>query len=211
MQQYTTVPPVQPGLDLAQALADHDRLVHWVVRRQWLGALPYAEALQVGRLALWQAVQRFDPTRGTAFSSYAVPTIARAVWRAVAQAHPHPQEVLTAHPPQTAPDLDAAAEVALIHAALRRLVAALPKPLATVIVAHYGLTGEPPQTFAAIGQRLGVTRQRVQQLHVEALLWLAHPAHSLTLRQRLDRNTVADYQAYLARRRSWQRARRGAR
>ncbi len=40
---------------------------------------------------------------------------------------------------------------------------------------------------------------------------VADPAHSLSLRQRLDRNTVLDYRAYLARRRAWQAGRRGTR
>jgi hypothetical protein len=33
---------------IAQALAEHERLVHWVVRRQWLGNLSYSEALRAG-------------------------------------------------------------------------------------------------------------------------------------------------------------------
>jgi hypothetical protein len=41
---------------MAQALAEHERLVHWVVRRQWLGELSYAEAVQAGRIALWRAL-----------------------------------------------------------------------------------------------------------------------------------------------------------
>ena len=32
----------------------HDGLVHAVVRRQVLGDLPYAEALQAGRIGLWR-------------------------------------------------------------------------------------------------------------------------------------------------------------
>lgn len=196
------------GSDLAQTMADHERLVHWVVRHQWLGPLPYAEALQVGRIALWRAVQGYDRTRGVAFSTYAVPTISRAIWRAVAQAQPHPLEVLTPHPPQAPPDLDDLAEEREVRQALYRLVHRLPQPLQQVVVAHYGLAGQEPRSFAHIGQALGVTRQRVQQLHAEAILWLAHPAHSLVLRQRLDCNTSADYRAYLSRRRAWLRARR---
>jgi len=209
MREHTTFPSVRGGPEIVHALAEHKGLVHWVVRRQWLGVLPYAEALHVGRIALWRALQCYDPTRGTAFSTYAVPAIQRAVWRAVAQAQPHPQEVLTPNPPQQeTPDLDQAAERALIHQALYRLVARLPHPLDYVIVTRYGLHGRPAQTFAAIGRALGVTRQRAHQLHTEALLWLAHPAHSLALRKLLDKNTVADYQAYLARLRAWLRARR---
>ena len=61
----------------------HDGLVHAVVRRQVLGDLPYAEALQAGRIGLWRAIMRFDPSRGYAFSTYAWPSIVHHVWRAV--------------------------------------------------------------------------------------------------------------------------------
>lgn len=148
------------------------------------------------------------PPAGCAFSTYAVPAIQRAVWHAVDQARPNPREVLTSHPPRSAPDLDQVAQHALVRQALHCLVARLPQPLRYVIVAHYGLVDEEPQTCAAIGRTLGVTHQRVSQLHIEALLWLAHPAHSLTLRQCLGCNSRADYQAYLVRLHNWQRARR---
>jgi len=137
--------------DISQAMAQHEGLVHWVVRRQWLGSLSYAEALQAGRIGLWRALQGYDPSRGTAFSTYAVPAIARAIWRAVAQAQPHPQELLTPQPPQEAPDLEEEAKRALVYEALHRLVARLPRPLDYVIVARYGLYGRLPQTFTAIG------------------------------------------------------------
>ena len=61
----------------------HDGLVHAVVRRQVLGDLPYAEALQAGRIGLWRAILRFEPERGHAFSTYAWPSIVHHVWRAV--------------------------------------------------------------------------------------------------------------------------------
>lgn len=211
MEQYTPHSSDRHTAGIAQALAQHKGLVHWVVRRQWLGSLPFAEALQIGRIALWRALERFDPSRGTKFSTYAVPTIERHIWRAVARARPHPQEILTSHPPQESPDLDEGVERALLQEALHRLVARLPRRLAYVIVVRYGLAGCPPQTFRTIGESLGVTRQRAHQLHTEALIWLAHPARSLQIRRLLDRNTVADYQAYLAHLRRWQRRRRKAR
>lgn len=208
MQDCTTTSSSRHMPDLTPVLAEHEGLVHWVVQRQWLGELPYAEALHRGRIALWRALRGYDPRRGCAFSTYAVPAIQRAVWHAVDQARANPWEVLTPHPPRSAPDLDQMAQQALVCQALYRLVAQLPQPLRYVIVAHYGLVDGEPQTCATIGQALGLTRQRVSQLHIEALLWLAHPAHSLTLRQRLGCNTVADYRAYLVRQRAWQRARR---
>ena len=59
MEHNTTLCPVRQALTVDQRLAKHERLVHWVVHRQWLGDLRYAAAVQAGRLALWQAVQGF--------------------------------------------------------------------------------------------------------------------------------------------------------
>jgi len=208
MEQDTTLGGGGHALGMDQLLAAHERLVHWVVHRQWLGELSYVAAVQAGRLALWRAIQGYDPQRGVAFSSYAVPAIRRAVWRAVVEAQPPVREQLQAHPRQASVELEAIVTSRLVAAAVRSLVVQLPERLRTVIVAHYGLAEVPPQTFAAIGQALGVTRPRAQQLHAEALLWLAQPTHSLTLRQLLDRNTTADYRAFLAQQRRWLRRRR---
>lgn len=208
MAQYTPSLSVRHIAALVQALAEHEGLVQWVVRQQWLGELSFAEALQAGRLALWQALLHYDAGRGSAFSSYAVPAIQRAVWRAVRQARPAPQELLTAQPPQQSPDLEEGLERVFVQESLRHALSRLPQRLAFVLVARYGLQGNPPQTFTAIGQFLGLTRQRAQQLHQEALLWLAHPARSLSLRQLLACNSRADYRSYLSRLRRWQRARR---
>jgi DNA-directed RNA polymerase specialized sigma subunit len=65
--------------DVGAELLRHEGLVHAVVRCQWLGYLNYAEALQAGRIGLWQALLRYDPAGGTAFSTYAWPAIARQV------------------------------------------------------------------------------------------------------------------------------------
>jgi RNA polymerase sigma factor (sigma-70 family) len=206
MSKYSTSP-------VDRHIAQHEKLVHWVVHRQWLGPLPYLEAVQAGRIGLWRALQRYDLGRGHAFSTYAVPAIQRAVWRAVAQAQSHESLPCASCPPAPYFPLDTEQalneiEHLLVRDALYELVGSLSSRLAYVIVARYGLSGDAPQTWPAIAQALHVTRQRVQQLHTEALLWLAHPAHSLRLRRLLERNTVADYRVYLARLRAWQRANR---
>jgi len=51
----------------------------------------------------------------------------------------------------------------------------------------------------------------VRQLEQAALAWLRHPAHSLTLRQLVGRNTAADYRQALALNAAWRRARKGRR
>ena len=63
------------GSALDALMARHHGLVHAVLRRQCGGSLSYDERLQAGRIGLWPALVGYDPKRGTAFSTYAWPTI----------------------------------------------------------------------------------------------------------------------------------------
>lgn len=195
---------------LNRLMAEHDRLVHDVVRKQFLGPLSFADALHAGRIGLWHAIMGFDPQRGLAFSTYAWPCIAHAVWAAVKAADRPPPLVLP--PPSVAcadADPASATESLAIQAVLHDLVACLPNHLRAVVVAHYGLGDEPPLSFACIGARIGLSKQRIHQVHVEALIWLRQPAHSQQLRALLDHHTLADYERADAQAQAWRRQRRG--
>jgi RNA polymerase primary sigma factor len=63
-------------------------------------------------------------------------------------------------------------EARLSRHELRREIEALPERERRVVELHYGLEGEP-ETLAAIGRRLGLTRERVRQLEAHALSVLA--------------------------------------
>ena len=213
VSECITAGPFLSAAELAAQMAAHDRLVGWVVRRQRLGPLGFAEALQAGRIGLWHALRGYDPARGTCFSTYAVPAIARAVWDEVAAASPVPIPL-----PPAGTDRSAASDPsedlhqAQVRATLHTMVEQLPSRLRTVVVAHYGLDETLPQTFAQIGHPWGVSRQRVHQLHVAALLWLAHPATSGALRRLVERQQRSDYQQTLARQHHRaRRTRRGSR
>jgi len=201
VSEYTTIASGRgnPITITAEQMARHERLVQWVVRRQWLGDLSFQDALHEGRIGLWSALRHYDPQRGTAFSSYAVPAIAHAVWRAVALQNRLSHLDLPRTPWVNDSSQLETLDRAQVDAALHGLAAQLPPRLRHIIVVHHGLDGSPAQTFAAIGRALGVSRQRVHQLHVQALLWLAHPAHSLWLRRLLGRHSRRDYQRALAR------------
>ena len=195
---------------LNRLMAEHDGLVQTVVRRQFRGTVPFADVLQAGRIGLWPAIMGFDPDRGYAFSSYACPCIARQVWRAVQQARSDDQRRrqerdALAQVAALSPDGDplAAAEAAAISAALVDLVARLPHHLHQVIVLHAGWDGHPPQSLASIGRSVGLTRERIRQLHVEALIWLRQPAHSQQLRSLLGRHALADYESAQAQSDTW--------
>jgi RNA polymerase sigma factor (sigma-70 family) len=197
---------------LDDQLAAHEGLVRLVVRRQQRGALPFADALHAGRLGLWRALLGYDRERGTCFSTYAVPAIKHAVWRAVAQAAPGVE-----------PDIggvvepswweDPADEVhrAVVRGAVRALVAQLPPGPRRIVAAHHGLDGGAPVSLAALGRHLGVSRQRVHAVYQAALIWLAQPERSRAVRELVGRQSRTDYQQTLARARRLARTRRGER
>jgi RNA polymerase sigma factor (sigma-70 family) len=195
---------------LNRLMITHERLVHAVVRRQVLGYLPFAEALQAGRIGLWHAILGFKPHRGLAFSTYAWKVIMHQVWREVKLAGRW-QEQVAQHLPLKAicpsepgaEDPALAWEAEVIRCAVWDLVARLPETLHLVIIARYGLTGERRATWSQIGALLGYSRERARQWHSEALVWLRHPAHSQQVRSLLGRHTLADYEVAEAQAQDW--------
>lgn len=212
MEESTRGPTRQPGGAVETALAAHEGLVRWVVRRQQRGTLRFADALHEGRLGLWRAVLGYDEQRGTRFSTYAVPAIEHAVWRAVAaagsDAEPAPAGVAE---PSWWEDPADALHRAVVGAAVRALVAELPPGPRRIVVAHHGLDGSEPVSLAHLGRELGVSRQRVHAVYQAALVWLAQPERSQALRALVGRQTRTDYQRALGRGRRLARTRRAAR
>jgi RNA polymerase sigma factor (sigma-70 family) len=197
---------------LDDQLAAHEGLVRLVVRRQQRGGLPFVDALHEGRLGLWRALLGYDGQRGTCFSSYAVPAIERAVWRAVAQAAPGVEaDVAGVAEPSWWEDPADEVHRAAVRAAIRALVAELPPGPRRIVVAHHGLDGGAPVSLAALGRQLGVSRQRVHAVYQAALVWLAQPERSRAVRTLVGRQTRTDYQRTLARSRRLARTRRGER
>jgi RNA polymerase sigma factor (sigma-70 family) len=196
-----------------ELMETHDGLVHAVVRRQVLGELPYAEAIQAGRIGLWRAIKGYELDRGCAFSTYAWHSIVHHVWRAV-KVHTRAQRTIHAagcSEWQRIASADPAAIDAAwsVHDTLHELVARLSERLQYVIVARYGLNGQDSRPYREIGKHLGVCGERARQLHTEALVWLRHPAHSQDLRSLLTRHSLADYQWAEAEAQRWLRQRGG--
>jgi len=195
-------------------MARHERLVHLVVQRQWLCTLTYEEGVQEGRRGLWRAILGFDPRRGTAFAAYAYGAIMRYVWGAVKEElrrmrREVPLGVLVLYWYQPGPDPAWQRERREIEQSLQALVKRLPKRLRLVIQNYYGIGGREGHTLRAIGIRLGVCRERVRQLHCEALVWLRQPAHSQELRHLLVRHTQTQYELADRLAQAWLRRRGG--
>jgi RNA polymerase sigma factor (sigma-70 family) len=190
-------------------LRRHEGLVHVVLRRQARGGEAYEDLLQEGRIALWRAVLRFDPQRGVAFSTYAGVAIKRRIWDAVARAN-RPQGWQAVPEP---PDPLMLAEEQLwryqVRAVLTETLGRLPGHWRQVLVAAYGLDGQPPCTLAALGRQFGVTREAVRQWRNHALLLLRLPPFSGRLRTVCEQNSRASYARSQALNRAWLRQYRG--
>jgi RNA polymerase sigma factor (sigma-70 family) len=187
------------GDSLNLLLNRHEPLVVYAVNRQNLGDLPMAEAIQVGRIGLWRAIVGYDPNRGYRFSTYAYPAIVHEIWAAV-KAHCEANKKAHAtwewalyFPREEAGPAQRQAEQEL-QVCLKTMVARLPERLQHIIRRRYALEGEQRQTLAEIGQELGLCKERIRQLQVEALVRLRHPAYSQELRELLQRHSQREYE-----------------
>ncbi len=196
---------------LNRLMAQHDRLVHALIRRHGLGPLPYADTLQAGRIGLWHAILRFDPSRGWAFATYAWPSIMRHILRTVKVETRRLRDGMANHRALVHQSTDPAmlVEQQGVPQAIHALVQRLPSRLQQSLTAHYGLAGDPPANFAQIGRQFKVSEERARQLHQEALIWLRQPAHSQTLRSLVGRHSLPDYEALAHLNRCWWRSDRG--
>lgn len=65
-----------------------------------------------------------------------------------------------------------------LHEKLMEIAADLDEREYRIIMCRYGLDGTPPMTLEAIGNEMGVTRERIRQIESKALAKLRHPSHS---------------------------------
>ena len=195
-------------------LLRHERLVHWVVHRQWLYTLPYEAAVQEGRRGLWHAILGFDPERGSKFSTYACPAIMKYVWAGVKaevrrSRREIPTEVLGLYFHENSPDPARLQEWEDVRQSLLALVRQLPEVQAQVIEMHYGLDGQIPLSQPEIARQFGVSQQWINQVEIAALVWLRQPAHSQELRSLLARHDLAQYELADRLAQDWLRRRGG--
>lgn len=198
--------------DCQEALLRENNSLIWVViRKQWIGETDWDDLIQVGRIALWQAIRHYDPQRGVCFSTYACQAIRNQLWQAVAwdskevgwqEAAPRRDQI---------DELEAVWQAAQIHEALDEGLAQLSERQRQVIELYYGWGGDVPQKLSEIGQILGLSGERIRQIRNAALVLLRIPGLSIRLRSLYESSSRENYREALRQNREWQRKYRGRR
>ncbi len=176
------------------------RLVVMLARRYQNRRVGLLDLVQDGALGLMRAVEKFDPERNVAFSSYAVWWIREAFLRVLAQREgtycslssetaPVPVQLLSLDAPfsneaddsfadvVTSPD-DMSPEEAVINAdatqGLQRALTHLPLQEAEILRLRFGLVDGQAYTYQEIGHRLRISREQARLREQRALLRLRH-------------------------------------
>jgi RNA polymerase sigma factor (sigma-70 family) len=196
-------------------LARHERLVHYVVRNQIWGGVPEDDLLQEGRIALWRAIEGYDPQRGAAFSTYASVAIAHRVWRATQHEREQRRLVRQADPADAYLMLEAGIWLDLVREVLTEGLGHLSERQRRVLVLVYGVGEEAPLRedgrngwmLKEIGEQWGVCKERVRQVRNDALAVLRLPVYSVRLRQLCEQDSRDAYVHSRQMSRQWLRKR----
>jgi RNA polymerase sigma factor (sigma-70 family) len=192
-----------------ELLRENEGLVHAVVRRQGCGQAEYGELIQEGRIGLWRAILGFDAGRGHAFSTYAWAAIRNQVWQAVKRSNKVEGWLEGEEGGDRLGRIVTAWQREQVRQAIGEELSYLPERLRQVIELVYGLRGGEPQTLAAIGRQIGLTRERIRQIRNEGLMLLRLPALSLRLRSLCERDSRECYREARQSGDAWLRRRRG--
>jgi RNA polymerase sigma factor (sigma-70 family) len=146
------------------------RLVVSVARRHCRQDVNLMELVSDGNLILMRAVESFDIHRGNRFSTYATLALMKGFARAPSRRRPllHAGSELELDQLPAPARLSAPERIALrqdVHTLLERLSPRERK----ILIHHFGLGDADPSTYEQIGQRLGLSKQRIRQIEQIAL------------------------------------------
>jgi len=148
------------------------RLVVSVARKHLRPGVALLELVSEGNMTLMRAVDSFDIHRGNRFSTYATLALMKGFARTVPQllaasyASSGDPELLA-----RLPDRQPAADMSRVFARdeVHTLLSHLSDRERDILSAYYGLDERTPATYQQVGQRLGLSKERVRQIEQIAM------------------------------------------
>lgn len=153
------------------------RLVVSIAKKHMKPNCNFFEMVSDGNISLIRAIEKFDFTRGFKFSTYASWAIMKNFARSIPAEYTQLDRFRTgneelfmqASDPRTA-NVNEETVNKRQHEALVGILSQLDPRERDIIVSRYGLKdGRPPETLEQVGQKLGVTKERIRQLESRAL------------------------------------------
>jgi RNA polymerase sigma factor (sigma-70 family) len=155
------------------------RLVVSIAKRHVGWSSNFFEVISDGNVSLMRAVEKFDFARGYKFSTYATWAVMKNYARSIPEQHYQCARYVTGQDEvlEAAADYRAAEEGETDRQQVRSLInsglGALNERERDILSNHFGLNESGlPQTLEQLGQRLGVTKERIRQIEQRALVRL---------------------------------------
>jgi RNA polymerase sigma factor (sigma-70 family) len=153
------------------------RLVVSIAKKHLKPNVSFFEMVSDGNMSLIRAIEKFDFTRGFKFSTYASWAIMKNYARSIPAEHQLLERFRTGHEEVFQSSSDSRSTLwndELVNSRQREAIMSILGELEDrereILVHRYGLNeGTQPQTLEQVGQRFGVTKERIRQLEARAL------------------------------------------
>lgn len=132
--------------------------------------LSLPDLINEGNVGLIRAAEKFDETRGFKFISYAVWWIRERILQALAEEQKHNSRQLSGE--LLSPDnliAPSGLTVETISAETNQALGLLGERERLIIECTFGINGQPEMTLEEIGERMGLSRQRVRQIREKSI------------------------------------------
>jgi RNA polymerase sigma factor (sigma-70 family) len=153
------------------------RLVVSIAKKHMQPGMNFFEMVSDGNMSLIRAIEKFDYLRGNKFSTYASWAIMKNYARSIPAEHKIRDRYRTGNEEMfdwKADDRENHVKQELVNKRQHLLIMSILDQLddreRTIIINRFGLEqGIEPQTLEQVGQKLGVTKERIRQLEARAL------------------------------------------
>jgi len=160
------------------------RLVVSIAKRHVAPQENFFELVSDGNMSLIRAVEKFDFARGNKFSTYASWAIMKNYARTIPDEHRQrdrfrtsTDELFGATQDQRTDQYEQESAQMRREAQVGRILERLDEREQAIIISRFGLQhSQEPQTLKEVGEKLGVTKERIRQIEARALIKLRKAA-----------------------------------